>query len=156
VEAFCQSYAIWPAFESSELYHLTAEYYSDNIIPFAGHPGCYFFYAEDGTLLYIGQTTVNLGGRVCRYFKMRLEFSPVHSQWTARPRYLMTTRVNEPDQAPKLEKDLIDKFRPPDNGRVYRLADPGKNLAPMTARRAQTRGNARASYSCARRGSSRA
>jgi hypothetical protein len=62
VEEYCRRDGISPPFEMSVIYHLTAENWR-NPIPFTHDAGCYFFYAEDGRLLYVGKAS-SLAGRV--------------------------------------------------------------------------------------------
>jgi hypothetical protein len=116
VDEYCLRYGISPAFEMSEIYHLTAENWR-NPIPFIHHAGCYFFYSEDGTLLYVGKASTgnDLAGRVTRYFKTSPNFGPVHEGWSKTPYYLQTLKVSDPHQAPSLEEFLIHKLQPPDN-----------------------------------------
>jgi hypothetical protein len=116
VAEYCRLYGIAPPFEMSEIYHLTAENWR-NPIPFTNNAGCYFFYSEDGTLLYVGKVSLgsDLAGRITGYFKSSPTFGPVHDGWSMPPRYLQTLKVRDPHEAPSLEEYLILKLQPPDN-----------------------------------------
>jgi hypothetical protein len=116
VAAYCRLYGISPSFEMSKIYHLTEDNWR-NPIPFAEHAGCYFFYAEDGTLLYVGKASLraDLAGRITPYFTRSPSFGPSHDGWSAPPRYLQTLKVRDPHEAPSLEEYLIHKLQPRDN-----------------------------------------
>jgi excinuclease UvrABC nuclease subunit len=113
VSEYCRRYGISPSFEMSDIYHLTAENWL-NPIPFTNNAGCYFFYAEDGALLYVGKAS-DLAGRVTSYFESAPSFRPRHQGWSMPPRYLQTVKVHDPHEAPSLEEYLIQKLQPPDN-----------------------------------------
>jgi hypothetical protein len=116
VAQYCRRYCISPAFEMSPIYDLTAENWRTPI-PFTLNQSCYFFYAEDGSLLYVGKASfgADLAGRVSRYFTTRPTFRPVHTGWSKPPRCLQTLKVHEAHEAPSLEEYLIQELRPFDN-----------------------------------------
>lgn len=116
VEAYCSKYNISPHFELSAIYALTAENWI-NSIPFHLNSGCYLFYAEDGTLLYVGKTSLNSGlaGRVIKYFRTRPAFALRHDDWIKPPAFLQTLKVNFAYEAPSLEEYLIQELQPPQN-----------------------------------------
>jgi excinuclease UvrABC nuclease subunit len=124
IDDYCRKYAIQPSFPLSEPYHLAREWKAKTI-PHADRCGCYFFYDEEGHLLYIGKVSLShtLGRRTTHYFRWDAEASvpvPKDSGWTAPPAWLQTLCVNEPYEAPSLEEYLIHRLRPPSNTRMGR------------------------------------
>ncbi|WP_316237687.1 GIY-YIG nuclease family protein [Bradyrhizobium sp. SZCCHNR1015] len=114
VEAYCRRYAIDPPFEFSALYPLTSENWV-NTIPFHLDPGCYFFYAEDGSLLYVGKASSGLAGRIIKYFQTRPSFAIRHTDWIKPPTFLQTLKVHFAYEASSLEEYLIQELSPLQN-----------------------------------------
>ena len=121
VEEYCRLHGIEP-FIPSELYDLQSDW-TKRQFPDSGAPGCYAFYDEQGTLLYVGKASMahNLGSRVASYFRRDNTAGvtiPRHVGWKALPpRYVQTIPVRKPYEAPSLEEYLIGKLDPPDNTR---------------------------------------
>ena len=69
-----------PEFKVSEVLSITAEERPTCTVPFATRQGCYLFYAEDGTLLYVGKTSWDntIAGRVLSYFRTLPAFPVRH------------------------------------------------------------------------------
>jgi hypothetical protein len=116
IDTYCRKYAISPLFKMSDPYELTAENWT-NAIPFPNDAGCYFFYAADGSLLYVGKASLtnDLAGRVTSYFQTRGGFLLEKYQWNTPPACVITLKVNHPYEAPSLEEYLIEKLQPPEN-----------------------------------------
>ncbi len=110
VDEYCRTYGIAV---NHDIYDLTPD--NRRELPFSRCAGCYCFYAEDGRLLYIGKASMShtLGPRIMSWFKVRPEFAPRHSGWTAPPRYLLVFKVNNHWEAPSLEEYLIGHVKPP-------------------------------------------
>lgn len=116
IETYCSKYNIEPRFELSPIYALTTDNWK-NSIPFHLDQGCYFFYAEDGALLYIGKASFknDLAGRVITYFRTRPMFELRHDGWIKAPAFLQTVKVNFAYEAPSLEEYLIQELQPAQN-----------------------------------------
>ncbi|WP_315731123.1 MULTISPECIES: GIY-YIG nuclease family protein [unclassified Bradyrhizobium] len=114
VGTYCRRYAINPPFEFSALYPLTAENWT-NTIPFHLEPGCYFFYADDGSLLYVGKASSGLASRIIKYFQTRPSFAIRHTDWIKPPAVLQTLKVHFAYEASSLEEYLIQELRPLQN-----------------------------------------
>jgi hypothetical protein len=89
VETYCRKYAIQPPFKISEPYDLQADWKAKGY-PFATDYGCYVFYSESKTLLYIGKASLaDLGSRLSTYFLRDWENAKFKRLWRElTPRYL--------------------------------------------------------------------
>ena len=117
VEAYCKKYSISPSFQLSKFEDIDQLYTSGAQWPFGSVAGCYAFFSEEQHLLYVGKAAAAIARRTGSYFRWdetRTFISPI-GNWTKRPKYLLTVKVNEPYEAPSLEAYLIDMLQPPDN-----------------------------------------
>ena len=110
-------YGLWKL-KLTEPYHISDQW--NEYFPNTVSAGCYFFYDEDGILLYIGKASLksNSGLRVGSYFRKE-EGKPVpKDSW--KPVYLQTVAVEHPWEACSLEEYLIERLQPPGNLRGIR------------------------------------
>src|SRR4051812_48240392 len=104
-----------PVFDISKLYDLCEDWTTKNY-PFDTSAGCYVFYTETGTLLYVGQASLNtLGSRLYDHFRRDPRQGIFMRKWSTPPRFLQTICVHEPFEAPSLERYLIRFLGPSDN-----------------------------------------
>ena len=104
VREYCARYHIW-LFRISEPYDLYGSWQTTSF-PYAESTGCYAFFDEAGTLLYIGKASCGstIGRRADTYFEWRDDAlqSSGSQHWKGRATTLRTIPVHEPHQAASL------------------------------------------------------
>ncbi|NTZ42952.1 GIY-YIG nuclease family protein [Altererythrobacter sp. SALINAS58] len=128
VREYCARYHI-QEFEISEPYDLHASWQSTSF-PFAEKAGCYAFFDEGGTLLYVGKASCGstIGRRADTYFQWDGKINKLartgSESWTKVPAILHTVPVHEAHQAPSLEEYIIEQLDPPANRNGRRSIQP--------------------------------
>ena len=91
--------------------------------PNAGKPGVYLIFDMSKRLLYIGMTTVDVNRRLGSYFGYvsgrgsGCKIKNMQPPWKARPALVRTIAVNNPQEAPILERFLIETLKPRENSK---------------------------------------
>ena len=89
--------------------------------PNTGKPGIYFIFDAQQSLLYVGMTTRDLNSRLGCYFGYEsgwgsgCKIKDMQPTWKTRPCFVRTVAVQSLEEAPFLEKFLIQALRPPEN-----------------------------------------
>ncbi len=135
VRAYCATYNL-DGCTISDPYFVHEQWQSTSF-PNAEKPGCYAFFDDCGTLLYIGKASCGstIGRRAATYFKWGID-KPEElgrtgcAYWTGIPTVLHTIPVEEAHQAPSLEEYLIEHLHPPENrtGRSRKVPDAGATI----------------------------
>lgn len=118
VSEYCTRYNI-AEFEVSDGYRIHRDWPAD--FPHGARPGCYAFFDDGGTLLYLGKAScgANIGRRAGTRFRWNKEKECVeYTGWKKAWEHvtvLHTIPVHEAHQAPSLEEYLIERLHPVHN-----------------------------------------